>query len=79
MPITLPDSFRPRLEPIAREAGTTVDEVAAHALEYWLSWQEAQSALDEALNDDPAEPLTADDFEALRREVRNRHPGAGEE
>jgi hypothetical protein len=79
MPITLPDSFRPRLEPIAREAGTTVDQVAAHALEYWLSWKEAQPALDEALNDRLAEPLTSDDFEALRREVRGRHPGASGE
>jgi len=79
MPITLPDSFRPRLEPIAREAGTTVDEVAAHALEYWLSWKEAQPALDEALNDPPAQPVVPGDFEALRREIRQRHPGAGRE
>ena len=75
MPITLPDSFRPRLEPIAREAGTTVDEAAAHALDDWLSWKEARPALDEALDEGPAGPLTADDFESLRRELRERHPG----
>lgn len=77
MPITLPDSFRQRLEPIAREAGTTVEEVAAHGLDDWLSWKEAQPALDEALNDAPARPLTPEDFAAVRRELRERHPGAG--
>ena len=78
MPITLPDSFRSRLEPIAREAGTTVDEVAANALDDWLSWKEARPALDEALNDGPPKPLTSGEFETLRRELRERHPGAGQ-
>lgn len=78
MPIKLPDHFRERLQPFAKKAGVTVDEAAAEALDDWLSWREAQPALDAALDGPPAEPLTSEDFEAIRREVRARHPNRGQ-
>jgi hypothetical protein len=76
MPITLPESYRQRLEPFAREAGATVDELAVQALEYWLSWREAEPALAKALDDRPPEPWTTDDVEAAKQRVRDKHPDA---
>lgn len=76
MPILLPDTYRTRLEPFARAAGSTVDELAAEALEYWLSWKEAEPALAKALDGRPPEPWTAGDFEAAKQRVRDQYPDA---
>ena len=76
MPITLPDSFRPRIEPLARVAGRSVDDFVVDVMEDWLSWKEAEPLIEEALKGPPAEPLAEDEFESVRRMILRRRCSA---
>jgi len=72
MPIMLPDSFRPRIEPLARVSGRSVDDFVVDVMEDWLSWKEAEPLIEEALNGPPAEPLAEDEFESVKELIRTR-------
>ena len=76
MPITLPESYRERLEPFARQSGATVDDYVTTLLEDWLSWKEAEPELAKALDGRPAESWNAQDFEAVRQRVKDQYPEA---
>jgi len=72
MPITLPDSVRTRIEPLARVSGQSVDDLVVDVMEDWLSWKEAEPLIEEALNGPPAEPLAEDEFESIKELIRSR-------
>ena len=74
MPIALPESYRERLEPFARQFGGTVDDYVSTFLEDWLSWKEAEPELAKALDGRPAEPWNAQDFGAARQRVKDQFP-----
>ena len=76
MTVTLPASYRERLEPFARERGKNVEEYLAIIVDDWLSWKVAEPALEAALNGPPAEPLAAGDFENARSRIRTKFPEA---
>ena len=74
MTITLPESHRRWLEEQATRVGSTIDRVVAELIEEAWETDEVEAKISEAVKDRPAEPMTAGDWERLRKRITDRSP-----
>jgi hypothetical protein len=74
MTVTLPDSHRRWLEELAARDGSTVDRVLADLIEEAWESEEVEAKVLEAMKGSPAEPMTAGDWERLRKRISDRAP-----
>jgi hypothetical protein len=72
MTVTLPDSHRRWLEELAAREGSTVDRVLADLIEEAWESEEVEAKVLEAIKGPPAEPMTAGDWERLRKRITAR-------
>jgi hypothetical protein len=74
MTITLPESHRRWLEEQAARDGSTIDRVVAELIEEAWESDEVEAKVLEAVKGRPAEPMTAGDWERLRKRITDRSP-----
>lgn len=74
MTISLPDSHRRWLEEQAARDGSTVDRVVADLIEEAWELDEVEAKVLEAVKGRPAQPMSAGDWDRLRKRITDRSP-----